>query len=278
MLRTTRITPALGAVVHDVDLRPPVSDALIEELHAELLRHEVIVLRGQSLTDEEHEALGRRFGKLSVHPVSTASGTNKTLEWLEDGPDSPPKATLWHADLSWLPAPPKLAFLSAREIPESGGDTLWLSLKAAYRALSKPLQDRLKGLHAVHDAGDNFFAQVEVAAGKTIADELRKLVHQSAEHPLVARHPETGDATLYFSPANVTHIVGLHPDESRMLIEFLNRLVERAELSMRWRWQVDDFVIWDERCTLHRALPDHYPARRVVRRCTVDPEIGPRPA
>lgn len=278
MLRTTPIAAALGAVIHDVDLRPPISDALFSQLYAELLRHQVIVLRGQSLSDEEHQALGRHFGKLSVHPVSVASGTNETLEWIEDGPESPPKATRWHADLSWLPAPPMIGLLTARELPEVGGDTMWMSLKAAYHALSKPLQDRLEGLVAVHDAGDNFFVQVEYAAGRAIADELRKLVHQSAEHPLVTRHPDTGEKALYFSPANVTGIVGLHPDESRVLLGLMNDLVDRPELSMRWKWEVDDLVIWDERCTVHRGLPDHFPARRVMRRCTVDPERGPQPA
>jgi len=271
MLTTTPITAALGAVIDDVDLRPPISDELFAELHAALLAHQVVILRGQSLTDEEHQALGRRFGPLSIHPVSAAAGTNVTMEWIEDGPDSPPKATRWHTDISWLPAPPKIGLLSAQELPEAGGDTQWMSLKAAYRAISKPLQDRLDGLVAVHDAGDNFFAQVEIGAGKAIADKLRQLVQQSSEHPLVVAHPETGDETLYFSPSNVTQIVGLHPAESRMLIGFLSELVDRPELSMRWKWEVNDLAIWDERYTLHRGIPDHDPSRRVMRRCTVDP-------
>jgi taurine dioxygenase len=278
MLKTTPIAGALGAVIHDVDLRPPITDELFAELRAALLEHQVVILRGQSLTDEEHQALGRRFGPLSIHPVSAASGTNETMEWIEDGPESPPKATRWHADLAWLPAPPKIGLLSAQELPSVGGDTQWMSLRAAYQSISKPLQDRLEGLVVVHDAGDNFFAQVEIAAGKTIADELRKLVEQSAEHPLVVTHPETGEKTLCFSPPNATRIVGLHPEESRMLLGFLRDLVDRPELSMRWKWEVNDLAIWDERYTLHRGLPDHYPARRVMRRCTVDPEPAARAA
>ncbi len=278
MLRTTPIAAALGAVVHDVDLRPPVSDALFEALHAALLEHQVLIIPGQALSDEEHQALGRRFGELSVHPVQAASGTFETMEWIEDGPDSPPKASRWHADLSWLPAPPKIGLLSARELPDVGGDTEWMSLRAAYHALPRSMQERLEGLVATHDAGDNFFVQVEYAAGKAIADELRKLVEQSAEHPLVVRHPETGEKVLCFSPPNVTEIVGLAREESDRLIETLHALIEEPELSMRWKWAVDDLAIWDERLTLHRGLPDHYPRRRVMRRCTVDPAERPQAA
>ena len=278
MLKTTPITPALGGLVHEVDLSSPISDELFEALHAALLRYQVLVIPGQPISDEAHLDLARRFGPLSIHPVSAASGKNETMEWIEDGPDSPPKATQWHADLSWLPAPPKIALLCAQELPECGGDTMWMSLKAAYESLSQPMKDRLEGLVAVHDAGANFFVQVEYAAGKQVADKLRQRVQQSAPHPLVVRHPETGEKSLCFSPPNVTEIVGLHPEESQMLIDFLRALVERPTFALRWQWTVGDLVIWDERTTLHVALPDHYPARRVVRRCTVDPEAPPRAA
>jgi taurine dioxygenase len=270
------LTPAIGAEVRGVDLREPLDESTFDELYAALLRHQVIFLRDQAITDEQHEAFARRFGPLTVHPTSRAKGTNDTIEFLEDHVDSPPKASRWHADLTWLPVPPKIGILSAREIPEAGGDTMWVSLTAAWQALSEPMQARLEGLVAVHDAGEIFFRGAELAAGREIAEKLRATVSPSTRHPLVVRHPETGDRVLYFSASTIQRIDELREEESRMLLDFLWNLIDRADLSVRWRWRVDDVAMWDERCTLHRGLPDHYPARRLMRRCTADPKVGPR--
>jgi taurine dioxygenase len=276
VLRVTSLTKAIGAEVAGLDLREPLGDEAFSALYAALLRHQVLFLRDQRLDDAQHEAFARRFGSLTVHPTSRAKGTNDTIEFLEDHEESPPKATRWHADLTWLPRPPKIGILSARVVPATGGDTMWASLTAAWRALSEPMQERLEGLVAVHDAGEIFFRGAEYAAGREIAEKLRATVEPACEHPLVVRHPETGEKVLYFSASTIDRLVGLHPEESRMWLDFLWRLVDRAELSVRWRWRVDDLAIWDERCTLHRGLPDHHPAHRLMRRCTVDAEERPR--
>ncbi len=276
MLRVTPLTKVIGAEVAGLDLREPLDDAAFAELYDALLRHQVLFLRDQPLDDAQHKAFAQRFGELTIHPTSRAKGTNDAIEFLEDHAESPPKAVRWHADLTWLPAPPKIGILSARVVPEAGGDTMWASLSAAWRALSEPMQERLEGLIAVHDAGEIFFRGAEYAAGPEIAEKLRATVEPSCEHPLVIRHPETGEKVLYFSASTIDRLVGLHPEESLMWLEFLWQLVDRAELSVRWRWRVDDLAIWDERCTLHRGLPDHYPAHRLMRRCTVDAEEGPR--
>lgn len=275
-LRITPLTKAIGAEVGGIDLREPLPDEAFDALQQALLRHQVLFLRDQPLSDAQHLDFARRFGPLTIHPTSRAKGTGAHVEFIEDDEQSPPKATRWHSDLTWLPVPPKIGILSARLLPETGGDTMWSSLTAAYRALSLPMRERVEGLIALHDAGEQFFRGAELAAGKEIADVLRATVSQTTEHPLVVRHPDTGEKVLYFSAATITKIVGLHPTESRMWLDFFWSLVDRAEHCVRWRWRVDDLAIWDERCTLHVALPDHYPARRVMRRCTVDPEIGPR--
>jgi taurine dioxygenase len=71
-------------------------------------------------------------------------------------------------------------------------------------------------------------------------------------------------------------IRGMTADESQMLLRFLMDHVSSPKFHVRWHWEVDDLAIWDERCTLHRALPDHFPQRRVMRRCTVDADTPPR--
>ena len=265
----------IGARIRGVDLRESRSAAQLDALYEALLRYKVLFLRDQTLDDEEHKALGAHFGKLTVYPVIRIAGGDQPLETIVDDENSPPKADHWHTDITFLEVPPKLAFLYAQEMPEAGGDTMWCSLSAAYQALSKPMQDRLRGLSVHHGVGDDYFPKVEAVLGKDVTDRVRKEIEGGADHPLITRHPETGEEVLYFAGSFVRRINDLSDAESRMLIDFLAQHVDQAEFAVRWRWRVGDLAIWDERCTLHRALGDHYPARRRVRRCTVDGDGPP---
>jgi len=273
-LEVEPLTPALGAIVHGLDLREPLDEEKFDSLRAALLTHQVIFLRDQPLTDEQHLDLARRFGQPSLYPVLEILG-QQPPETIEDGPDSPPKADYWHADVTWQPAPPRLAILSTQLIPALGGDTMWASMTAAWDALSEPLQAFLETLDGHHDVADDFFQRVEDALGREKADLVRRELHAGADHPLVIRHPETNRKSLYFGGIFLQSIQGLHPTESRALIDFLWAHVDRPEFVLRWHWKTHDLALWDERCTLHRAIGDHFPARRIVRRCTVVSETQP---
>ncbi|MCH2172949.1 TauD/TfdA family dioxygenase [Myxococcota bacterium] len=268
-----KISGALGAELRGLDLADGLEEQGLESLERAILDHHVVFLRNQPLSDEAHLALARRFGEVSVYPILAAMGSDVTLEVIEDTENSAPKADHWHTDVTWIPEPPKLAFLSACEIPAYGGDTLWVSLHAAYDALSPALQERIDGLRVFHDAGDEFWDSVAIALGDEQVAQIRKQVGSGAEHPLVRTHPATGRKALFVA-SFMQHIVGMYEDESRMLLDFLMAHACKVEFQCRWRWQRDDLAIWDERCTMHRALGDHYPQRRRVRRCTVD---GDRP-
>ncbi|HZP28419.1 MAG TPA: TauD/TfdA family dioxygenase, partial [Acidimicrobiia bacterium] len=184
------------------------------------------------------------------------------------GPDSPPKTDLWHTDVAFLAEPPDVAVLSMRETPPTGGDTLWASLYAAHDALSPVMQELIADLEQDLHPGPNFEATTTMMFGadvyQRVAEEFR-----GARHPLVRVHPVTGRPALYLCGAYVRGIVGLHADESDALLGFLRTRLHDPNLQCRWRWRAHDVAVWDERCTNHRALADHFPARRVVRRCTV---------
>jgi taurine dioxygenase len=70
------------------------------------------------------------------------------------------------------------------------------------------------------------------------------------------------------------HVAGLAEAESAAMLGFLMSHATAPERALRWRWREHDLAIWDERRTMHRALGDHFPRRRRVRRCTV---LGERP-
>ena len=271
-LSIRKLTGSIGAEIEGLDLARPLDDAAFATLHAAVTEHQVVFLRDQHLTDDQHEALAMRFGTPSIYPAERIMGGTKALHHIADSAASPPKADHWYTDISWLPEPPSHAFLSAVQIPQFGGDTMWASLFAAYDALSEPLREmcsKLSAMHAPHPDQLEAFRR----SGKFGPDIAEKVaaIFQPVEHPLVRTHPISGRQSLYLS-GFMTRIVGLTPAESDVLLGYLNSLLDNPNLQVRWTWREGDFAIWDEASTNHRALSDHYPQDRMMRRCTVDGE------
>ena len=98
------------------------------------------------LDDDQHLAFASRFGEPSVFPVGQVLGSPSRMQYIEDTADSPPDADGWHTDVTWIECPPQVAVLSARLIPDVGGDTLWASMTAAFEALSPTMQALCSGL------------------------------------------------------------------------------------------------------------------------------------
>jgi taurine dioxygenase len=260
----------IGAVVDRVDLAG-LDDDEFAAVDQALLDHQVLFFHDQPMSDDEHLAFAARFGEPSIFPVSKLLGGDTRLQYIEDTEDSPPDADDWHTDVTWIEAPPQVAVLSGRVIPEVGGDTLWSSLTAAYEALSPTMQSVCAGLTVRHHRGEEFDDRV----GRFLDDEqMRRLEegYPAVEHPLLRTHPRTGRTALFLSGLFMQEIVGMHRDESDALLGFLLRHGQNPNFQVRWRWQADDVAIWDERVTNHRALSDHYPQHRVMRRVTVDGE------
>ena len=269
----TPTSAALGAIVSGMDLRAP-SDDDIATIHGALLEHGVLFFREQPLTDEEHLALAQRFGAPSQFPVAKLLGADPNpMSYITDSADSPPDADGWHTDITWIAEPPKMAFLQALEIPARGGDTMWASLYAAYDALSPAMQQVCRRLRVEHVIGDRIVDAFRARAGDEFAGKVAA-AFPPVVHPLVRTHPETGRDALFVGGAFMCGIEGMHADESAVFLGWLCQHIENPNFHVRWSWAPGDLAIWDERCTNHRALSDHYPASRAMRRCTVD---GDRP-
>ena len=136
---TVEVTPiarSLGAIVSGVDLRTRLSDEEFAVIYDALMQHLVLFFRDQDLDDEQHLAFASRFGAPNVYPTTRARGLDLPIEFIEDTPDSPPKADLWHTDAAFLAEPPDIAVLNMRLTAPVGGDTLWLNLYEAYDKLS----------------------------------------------------------------------------------------------------------------------------------------------
>jgi taurine dioxygenase len=271
-IEVAAVTPEIGAVVSGVDLRDPLEDTVADEVRVALSEHLVLFFRDQKLTDEEHLRFASVFGAPNVFPATRARGLDQPLEWIEDTPKSPPKADLWHTDVAYLPEPPDVAVLAMQESPPVGGDTLWLSLYEAFDKLSVPLQQLLLGLQQELHPGQDMKAKLELQFGSGIYEQV-EAEFSGAVHPLVRRHPQTGRPALYMCGSYVTGVVDLSTDESDMLLGFLRSRLDDPGSQCRWKWRQHDIAVWDERCTNHRALGDHFPAHRLVRRCTVGADV-----
>jgi taurine dioxygenase len=262
------LTATIGAEVGGLDLRRPLTEGQRDELHDALMCHLVLFFRGQDLSDDEHIRFASCFGRPNVFPTTRARGLDEPVEWIEDTATSPPKADLWHTDVAFLAEPPDIAVLNMRATPPVGGDTMWLDLYAVHDALSPAMRELIADLVLDLHPGPNFQASTTMMYGdevyRRVADEF-----QGAQHPLVRIHPVTGRPALYMCGAYVRGIVGLHQREADALMSFLRGRLEDPNAQCRWRWRRHDVAVWDERCTNHRALSDHFPSHRLVRRCTV---------
>ena len=281
------ITPAdatLGASVRGValcgDLDRRVFDEIVDAWH----EYAVLVFPGQHLDDERQAAFSRLLGPLENvaifrpgddagfgdAPAAVAANrqafvylTNETKEGGLAAPGSERDLllkgnTAWHTDSSFKRVPAKASLLSARAVPDTGGETEWADMRAAWDALDPVTQARLEGKTAVHS-----YAYSQGLVGAADAARLSRL--PPVEHPVMRRHSATGRKVLYIG-RHASHIVGEDEAESRALLRRLCDEACRPPRLFAHRWRAGDLVMWDNRAVLHRGRP--WPpgqARRMVR-------------
>jgi len=266
----TPVTPNIGAVIDGIDLTDSSPDN-IAAIYQLLLEHGVLFFRNSMLEPEQHKALAKGFGKPSIFPLFELlvkpGSEPEFLTDIVDAHDDPPKADIWHTDVTWVAKPPKLAILQAVDVPASGGDTLWADLHAAYETLSPPMQDFFDGLVVTHRVSEVILDAARRGGEKLASMLLEKF--PPVQHPLVRTHPETGRKTLFVADEFMIAIDGMHEDESQMWLDWLRDYINNPNFHVRWSWNQGDLAIWDERRTNHRALSNHYPSYRHMRRCTV---------
>jgi taurine dioxygenase len=261
------LTAAIGAEVGGVDLRAELPDADRDLIREALWRYLVLFFRGQDLTEDEQLAFAGRFGPPVSAGVDPSATEPLLFVTLEDTAADPPKADRWHTDVPFVAEPPDIAVLSMRAAPAVGGDTLWATLYGAYDRLSPTMQELAGRLELDLDLGTSR----ELVRQMYDEDHFRRVVEPAAvaRHPLVRVHPETGRRALYLCGEFMRGIAGMRGDESDALLGYLRSLLDDPNLQCRWRWEDHDMAMWDERCTNHRAVSDHYPQYRKVRRCLV---------
>ena len=263
----TPVTPAIGAHVHGVDLGN-LGDSGFEVLHDALMTHGALFFRDQDISIESHKALGQRFGTLVAHPNDPGvDGHPEVMPIHADENSVRATGEEWHSDVSCDPLPPMGSIVRMHVVPESGGDTLFASMYAAYEALSEGMRELLDGLRAVHD-GAPYYQRVNRLIGRDDGGRT----YPRAEHPVIRTHPVTGRKALFVNRLFTQYIVGIPGAESRALLDFLFEHARRPHFQCRFRWRPHSVAMWDNRCTQHHAIWDYWPHTRSGHRVTIQGE------
>ena len=260
----TAVSPVIGAEIEGVDLSRPLGDETFNQVHDALMRHQVVFFRDQEMTLEEHKAFGRRFGELHVHPAAPSpEGHPEILRIHADEKSKRVAGHGWHSDVSCDAEPPLGSILHLHRTPESGGDTMFSSMYAAYDALSDTMKAFLERLTAVHSSEHVYRGRY----GHT--ENLRDEGYPESAHPVIRTHPVTRRRALFVNSGFTRRIVELDSRESKALLEFLFDHVRTPEFHCRFRWEDNSVAFWDNRCVQHHALWDYYPKIRSGHRVTI---------
>lgn len=259
----------IGAEVRGVPLSGDLDDDTVAAIKAALVRHKVIFFRNQlQLDDAEHEAFAARLGDPLAHPtVPVAEGSKFLLELNSREGEA---ASLWHTDITFLPAFPAASILRALVIPPAGGDTLWANGVTAYEGLPPALKALVADLRAIHTNAYDYAASRPEATSDQVRrhrEVFASTVYET-EHPVVHVHPVTGEKSLLLGNF-VKGFAGLSRDDGNRIFQILQDQITRPENTVRWRWQPGDVAIWDNRATQHRAIADFGKQRRHLRRATI---------
>lgn len=259
------LTPVIGAEVRGADLRHADGNAA-EALRDALACHGVLFFRDQPRLDPVTQiGFARQFGELHTHPAAPhLEGYPEVFVIHAHAGSKVANGNGWHTDVSCDEHPPLGTMLQLHVLPETGGDTLFASMYAAFETLSPTLQTFLAGLQARHESEHIYRGRY---ADRGVDDSARE--YPSAVHPVVRTHPVSGRQALYVNPSFTTGIVGLEREESRALLEFLYRHQQRPEFQVRFSWSENAIALWDNRCTQHFALWDYWPEERKGHRVTI---------
>jgi len=228
-MQVNRMGP-IGAEILDIDVKA-MDESIFAKIYQTWLDCNVIAVRDQKLEIEDFLAYSRRFGSVSPHPAKstrhpehpeiTLLGTNKFR----------PDGTL------------------DRDIYRRGAEGFHTD--GSYEELPQHLKQRLEGRYGLFKYGGRMKANLLLNEEDRNARPVR--------HPLVRVHPETGRKLLYFDQGKILSIEGVDDAESNAIIEEMRVYMVQPPAQYRHQWRKGDVVIWDNRCSYHKAAGDYPP-------------------
>jgi taurine dioxygenase len=273
--------PLFGCEITGITLEQAVSPAMFAKVYQAFLDYKLILFRHVDLPPAMQVAFAKNFGEVNVHVLSQYHGYGHPEIYMlsnldKDGNPSgkhPDRGTLyWHTDGSWKERTGQATMMYSEIVPPpgDGGQTQFADMVAGYELLPAAIKKQIDGKRAIH----NFTFSRKRRHGEDPLTAKQSAEVPPVAHPIVRTHPETGQKAIFLGD-HAESIEGMDYDEGRALIEELNALSTPAENIYSHAWQPRECMVWDNRCTLHRATGfDEARFKRVMRRCTIS---GDRP-
>jgi alpha-ketoglutarate-dependent 2,4-dichlorophenoxyacetate dioxygenase len=268
-LAVRQLHPLFVAELRGVDLSRDIDPKMQRAIEHAMDEYAVCVLPEQKLNDERQIAFSRHYGPLENasavkaqrkagvigqrirHPeifdVSNLDENGNIMAANDDRWVYRQANELWHTDSSFRQKSATWSLLHARIVPPSGGDTHFADTRAAYDALPEAMKQKLEGLVAEHSI---WYSRGQ--RGGYVPSDDERAARPPAQHPLVRQHPGSGRKALFIA-SHASHIVGWLREEGRALLDELLAFATEPRFVYGHKWRVGDLVIWDNRCTMHRA-------------------------
>ena len=264
-----------GIEIVDIDLSQSLTEGQRDRILRLFRKHPVLVFRGQKLTKDQQYAFTLNFGEIEgahvnrlidsknyapVHTVSNLDSDGNPSEILRERGNY-----YWHSDKSYHAVPSLLTMLHAVELPPKGGETQFANTAKAYAALPDATKAAIDGLRAIHSWEAS---RIQCGGRPATAEQIAE--RPPVDHPLVRIHPDSGDKALYLGN-HASHIVGRPVADGQALLRTMIQHAQQPAFVYTHRWQQGDLVLWDNRCSVHRALPHESMGvhRRVLHRTVV---------
>jgi alpha-ketoglutarate-dependent 2,4-dichlorophenoxyacetate dioxygenase len=272
--------PGFVGRVAGVDIAAGVSAEDAAKIDAGMDRFAMLVFHDQQIGDQQQYRFSQHFGAMEKATGDIAKLVERRLSMdindisnLDQNGHVLPRDDrrrlfglgnmLWHSDSSFKPTPAKYSLLSARVIPDSGGNTEFADMRAAWDALDEKTQTRCRELICRHS---QIYSRGLLGFADWDEEELEK--NKPVRQRLVRRHPKTGRLSLYLS-AHAGEIEGYPTPEARMLLRDLNEHATQRRFVYVHEWKPDDLVMWDNRVLMHRAREFDHTQVRDMHRTTV---------
>ena len=275
-----QLHPLFMGEIGNIDLRQPLDKQTVGALTAAIDRHAVLVFHDQFIDDEQQQAFSRNFGdlettvrayrkdfvaRLDVHmaDISNLDENNRILPANDRRRLNALGNRLWHSDSSFKRVPARFSLLSARTIPSWGGETQFADMRAAWDALPDRMKARIENLICEHT---QLFSRAKI--GFTDWAEEERIKMAPVPQVMVRTHPGSGRKSIYLS-SHAGRIRGMEEPEARMLLLDLSEFATQPQFVYSHTWKVGDLVMWDNRCTMHRAREYDETEVRDLHRTTV---------
>src|SRR6266849_2647684 len=266
-IQVTPLSAACGAEISGVDLTRPLSERTVRAIRDAWNKHIVLVFRGQQVSQDDQLRFASYFGELGDRKRAPDQLRNRAEGVQQDNKkillvtnirvDGQPigafgDGEFWfHIDSGYSAKPYKYTFLYALELPSTGGNTMFSNMYKAYEAVPGPLKEKLRGKRALH------IHEYNRARQASHSGDISNIPHYF--HPMFVTHPDTGRKTLFVDRLMTVRIEGESEGESAAILDELYEIGERREFIFEHVWKLGDFLMWDNRCTIHARtdFPKH---------------------